>query len=190
MDQTDQIDKTDLPNQADQPTNYTIGGVRYRLEPASYRQHRWLAEGPLKGVDLSEGLSHVAMLTLLTDHAPEILGIVLIPEGQTREEKVRAGLPAARQLAEQIDCTLTPEEVRPIAEDFFALNGFKNWAYFVDFRKVAASMPAPTIGNGLIPPSASSPAATSPSETPSNAAPAPGTATPICAGSSSGSSPI
>ena len=187
MDQTDQTDQID---QIDRAKTYCIGDQRYRLEPASYRQHRWLAEGPLKGVDLSEGLSHVAMLTLLTDHAPEILGIVLIAEGQTREEKVRAGLSAARALAEQIDCTLTPEEVRPIAEDFFALNGFKNWAYFVDFRKVAATMPAADTEHGLIRPSVSLPAETSRSETPSNAPPDQATAKPICVGSSSGSSPI
>lgn len=172
------------------PGTYLIGEQRYRLEPASYRQHRWLAEGPLKGVDFSDGLSHVEIQSLLTDHAPEILGIVLIPEGQTREEKVRAGLPAARALAERIECTLTPEEVRPIAEDFFVCNGFKNWAFFVDFRKVAGSMPAAGTETGSTPPSVSLLVAISRSETPSNAAPDRETAKPICVGSLNGSSPI
>lgn len=190
MDQTDQTDIPGRTDQADQARAYVIGGRTYRLEPASYRQHRWLAEGPLKGVDFSAGLSHVEIQTLLTDHAPEILGLVLIAEGQTREQKVRAGLPAARELAEQIECTLTPEEVRPIAEDFFACNGFRNWAFFVDFRKVAASMPAAGMGNGSTRPSASSPAAPSPSAPTLSVQPDPETAKPICVGSSSGSSPI
>lgn len=190
MDQTDIHDQTDQRDQTVPARTYVIGGRTYRLEPASYRQHRWLAQGPLQGLDFSTGLSHAEIQTLLTDHAPEILGIVLLAEGQTREQKVRAGLPAARELAELIECTLTPEEVRPIAEDFFTLNGFRNWAFFVDFRKVAASMPAAGIENGSTRPSASLPPATSPSEPTSSAWPDRETATPICVGSSSGNSPI
>lgn len=144
---------------------YEIGGQVYRLEPASYRQHRWLADGPMRGLDLGQGLQAGELQTLLQERGPEIVGMVLIAEGETRDAKVRAGVDAARQLGEQVECLLTPAEVRQIAEDFFVLNGWANWAFFIDFRKVAALTPAETMENGSRLASVSSLGATSPSGT-------------------------
>lgn len=142
------------------PQTYLIGGESYRLEPATYRQHRWLGEGPFKGLDFSREISAAEMHAVIQRHGPEILGLVLIPAGMTREEKAQAGLAAARALGERIDCLLTPEEVRPIAEAFFAINGYRNLLYFVDFHAVAARTPAEPMSNGSTAASVSSPAAT------------------------------
>ncbi len=166
--------------------HYLIGGELYRLEPASFRQHRWLGEGPLKGLDFSEGISQAELHTVIQRHGPEILGIVLIPSNMTREDKAKAGLQAAHALAERIDCCLTPEEVRPIAETFFVRNGYQNLAYFIDFHALAARMPAEAASNGSRPAAASSPAATLRSETGSVITPDRETAKSTCAGSSSG----
>lgn len=171
---------------ADETTQYLIGGELYRLEPASFRQHRWLGEGPLKGIDFSEGISPAELHTVIQRHGPEILGIVLIPAGMSREDKAKAGLAAARALGERIDCLLTPEEVRPIAETFFVRNGYQNLAYFVDFHALAARTPAEPASNGSRPASASSPEATAGNETGSVIMPDRQTAKAICAGNSSG----
>jgi len=168
---------------------YEIGGVRYRIAPASYRQHRWLAEGPLKGVDFMRGGSQAELQTIIHEYGALILGIVLLEDGQTIEQKAKAGLEAARALAEQVQDALTPQEVREAAEHFFVIDGYANLMFFVDVRKAADSMPVETTVNGSTPPSVSSPAATSPSAPPWNAERVLATASPISGDSSSGSLP-
>lgn len=184
MNQTNQTNQTNETNQS--PHHYRIGDELYRLEAASYRQHRWLGEGPFKGIDLSQGITVAEMSALIQRQGPEILGIVLIPVGQSREDKAKAGLAAARALGERIDCLLTPEEVRPIAEDFFVTDGYQNLTFFVDFRAAAARTQAAPISNGATPVSAFSPEATLPSATTSLMTPDRETAKAISGGSSSG----
>lgn len=153
------------------PRTYAIGGVTYRIEPASFEQHEWLAAGPMQGVDFSDGVRQIDLEILMQQHGPDILGIVLLAEGQTREQKGEAGPDAARQLAQQLKRQLSPSEVRAIAQDFFLIDGYENLAYFVDLAALAARTPAPgteTISTAV---SVSSPTAISPD---SGALPGPG----------------
>lgn len=153
------------------PRTYVIGGVTYRIEPASFEQHEWLAAGPMQGVDFSDGVQQIDLEILIRQHGPEILGIVLLAECQTREQKGEEGVTAARQLAQKIKRQLSPSEVRAIAQDFFLIDGYENLAYFVDLVALAARTPAPGTGTISTPVSASLPTAISPD---SGTSPGPG----------------
>lgn len=143
---------------------YVIGGVTYRIEPGTFTQHEWLAQGALKGVDFGSGISDTDLQCLIQRSGPEILGIVLIEEGQTREQKVAAGREAAIQLGQRFGRIMTPAEVRPPAIDFFLIDGYQNLSYFIDFRALEArekACPTPPLLN---PASVSSPTETAPSD--------------------------
>lgn len=148
------------------PRTYVIGVVTYRIEPASFEQHEWLAAGPMQGVDFSAGVRQIDLEILIRKHGPEILGIVLLAEGQTREQKGEEGVTAAGQLAQKIKRQLSPSEVRAIAQDFFLIDGYENLAYFVDLAALAARTPAPDTGTTSTAASASSPTAISPGSEP------------------------
>lgn len=142
---------------------YVIGGVTYRIEPASFTQHEWLAQGALKGVDFGEGITDADLQSLIQRSGPEILGIVLIEEGQTREQKVEAGREVALQLGQRFGRIMTPAEVRPPATAFFLIDGYQNLSFFIDFRALAARQAACATPPLLTPVSASSPTETGPS---------------------------
>lgn len=142
---------------------YVIGGITYRIEPGTFTQHEWLAQGPLKGVDFGSGISDTDLQCLIQRSGPEILGIVLIEEGQTREQKVAAGREAALQLGQRFGRIMTPAEVRPPAMDFFLIDGYQNLSYFIDFRALEARGKASPTPPLLTPASVSSPMETGPS---------------------------
>lgn len=154
---------------------YVIGGVTYRIEPGTFTQHEWLARGALKGLDFGAGISDTDLECAIHQHGPEILGIVLIEEGQTREQKVEAGLETARQLGARFARQLTPSEVRAMAHDFFMIDGYRNLAYFIDFRALAVRQAAAPTLPLLTPASVSSPTETASSEGPLPAVVAPQT---------------
>ena len=158
------------------PTTYPIGGVTYRLEPASFAQHEWLAEGPLKGMDFSNDLTDVGLEPIIQRHGTEILGIVLLAEGQTREQKAEAGLADAQALAARLKRQMTPSEVRDIAHAFFTVDGFQNLWFFIDFPALTARVTAARMATASTAASRSLPMATAPSERPSGEVAAPATA--------------
>lgn len=139
---------------------YEIGGVAYRIEPGTFAQHEWLAQGALKGLDFGSGISDTDLECVIQRSGPEILGIVLIEDGQTREQKVEAGIEAARTLGQRFSRILTPSEVRRTAHDFFLIDGYQNLAYFIDFRALAVRQKAPATPRLLTPASVSSPTET------------------------------
>ena len=148
---------------AQEPKTCRIGDVTYRLEPASLEQHEWLKAGPLAGVDFGAGLSERDLLPIVQARGSEILGMVLIAEGMTREEKCDKGLAEALSLGKRFKKLLTPSEVRALAFDFFTIDGFQNLAFFVDFHALRAAAPSMSTAVDLTPLSASSPTETAPS---------------------------
>lgn len=152
------------------PKTYPIGGITYRLEPASFAQHEWLAEGPLKGLDFSNGLTDVDLEPIIQRHGTEILGIVLLDEGQTREQKAEAGLADAQALGTKLKRQMTPSEVRDIAHAFFTVDGFQNLWFFIDFPAFMARVTAERIATASTAASSSLPMATAPNERPSDGA--------------------
>jgi hypothetical protein len=153
-----------------EPTTYLIGGNTYRLKAASFAQHEWLAEGPLQGLDFSAGLTDVDLEPIIQRHGPAILGIVLLAEGQTREQKAEAGLADAQALAARLKRQMTPSEVRAIVHAFFTVDGFQNLWFFIDFPALTARVTAARIATASTAASVSLPMATAPSEPPSGAA--------------------
>lgn len=151
------------PTQEQTVKTYEIGGITYRIEPGTFAQHEWLAQRALKGLDFGSGISDTDLECATQQHGPEILGIVLIAEEQTREQKADAGIEAARQLGARFARIMTPSEVRRIAHDFFLIDGYQNLAYFIDFRALAARQKASPTPPLLTPASASSPTETGPS---------------------------
>ena len=166
--------------QQDEPTTYQIGGSAYRLEPASFAQHEWLADGPLKGMDFSAGLTAVDLEPIIQRHGTEILGLVLLAEGQTLEQKSLAGLVDAQALGVRLKCLMTPAEVRQIAHDFFTVDGFQNLWFFIDFPALTARMTAARIATASTAASGSLPMVTAPNETASGGAVARETASETC----------
>lgn len=165
--------------QPSDPKSYPIGGVTYRLEPASFAQHEWLAEGPLAGLDFSAGLRSSDLEPIIQRHGTEILGIVLLAEGQTREQKAMAGPVDAQALGARLKCQMSPSEVRELAHDFFLIDGFQNLWFFIDFQALTASLTAESIATASLAASRSLPMATVPSETASDLSAAPATASEI-----------
>lgn len=158
------------------PKTYRIGDVTYRLEPASFAQHEWLAEGPLTGLDFSAGITDVDLEPIIQRHGTEILGMVLIAEGQTREQKAAEGLAAAQALGARLKYQMSPSEVRQIAHAFFTVDGFQNLWFFIDFPALTARLTAARIATASSAASASLPMATALSEPPSADSAAPETA--------------
>lgn len=148
------------PTQEQTQKTYEIGGVAYRIEPGTFAQHEWLAQGALKGLDFGSGISDTDLECVIQRSGPEILGIVLIEDGQTREQKVEAGIEAARTLGQRFSRILTPSEVRRTAHDFFLIDGYQNLAYFIDFLALAARQKAPATPPLLTPVSVSLPTET------------------------------
>lgn len=172
MDQSTQHSGLSIQDSAPstEPKTYPIGGVTYRLEPASFAQHEWLAEGPLKGMDFSAGITDVDLEPRIQRHGTEILGIVLLAEGQTREQKGQAGMIEAQHLGVSFKYLMTPSEVREIAHAFFTVDGFQNLWFFIDFPALTARVTAERIATASSAASRSLPMATAPSETPSGGA--------------------
>jgi len=156
------MEQTTTDRQAE-PTTYLIGENTYRLEPASFAQHEWLAEGPLQGLDFSAGLTDVDLEPIIQRHGTEILGIVLLAEGQTREQKAENGLAEAQALGARLKRQMTPSEVRDIAHAFFTVDGFQNLWFFIDFPALTARVTAARIATASSAASASLPMATAPS---------------------------
>lgn len=173
---------------ATESRTYRIGDVTYRLEPASFVQHQWLADGPLNGLDFGGSLTQQQLEPIIRWQGTAILGMVLIPEGVTRAQKAASGIDAARELGTQLACELDYAEVRAIAHHFFLVDGYKNLFFFVDLQGLVERMPQDAaIETGSTPASASSPEAISPSATGSSCTPDPSTANSICVGNSNGS---
>lgn len=148
------------------PETYRIGDVNYRLEPASFAQHQWLAEGPLKGIDFSAGLQAADLEPLIQRRGPEILGMVLIADGMTRHAKAEAGPDDAKALGARLALQMTPSEVRDLAHDFFTVDGFQNLWFFIDFPALVARARAEAIAAASNLVSASLPMATAPNAPP------------------------
>lgn len=152
------------------PPTYTIGGNTYRLEPASFAQHEWLAEGPLHGIDFGSGITSADLEPIIQRQGTEILGIVLLADGQTREQKADAGIADAQALGAKLKRQMTPSEVRDIAHVFFTVDGFQNLWFFIDFPALTARVTAERISMASPAASFSLPMATAPSEPRSGAA--------------------
>lgn len=148
------------------PKRYELEGRTFRHEPLSWMQEKWLAEFVFVGVDLGK-LDATALMTMLQAHAPKLLAICLLEEGQTRGQKGEAGFEAVKQLEHWLRCYVTPEQMKDIAYDFFTANPPANLWLLADFQRMDLSRLL-TTPSGSATASVSSAAATSPNAGASN----------------------
>lgn len=136
---------------------YRIDEREFYQEPLAWLQEKWLAEYVFRNVD-AYSLNAVGIMVLLQTHAPLLLAICLIEQGQTRAQKCEAGVEPVRELAHWFECHLTPAVIHGWAADFFVCNPPENLWLLADFHRVAEALPSaePT---GSSAPSVSSPMA-------------------------------
>lgn len=137
------------------PKSYRIKEQTYRIQPLVWRQGQWLQEHVFQGYDLL-AMDEVEITTLMQRKAPLLLAISLVAEGQTPEEKARAGWEAVATLAEDLACSLTPAQLKEMSRDFFTVNPFENLWQLVDYPALAARQKRLSTGSEAA--SASSPA--------------------------------
>lgn len=109
-DQKDKMDQTDL--------TYTIGDGRYRLEPLSWQQNKWLAEHIFRDIDMQR-LDYATVHDLLREKAPLFMAICLIDIGMSRSEHSRLSWKSISERAEMFAAELTGEEVVRFGPHFF-----------------------------------------------------------------------
>lgn len=101
-----------------EPRIYTIGEGRYRMEPLSWQQNKWLADHVFQGIDM-ERLDFQTIWDLFRDKGPLIMAISLLKDGTTRAQHSRQSFQTISQLAEQFGGELTGSEVAEFATYFF-----------------------------------------------------------------------
>lgn len=160
---------------------YQIGGVRYRLEPLSWQQNKWLGEHIFGGIDM-QALDYGAVHDLLRDKGPLFMAICLVAEGEDRKQHSSQPFTAIQARAQAFAGELTGGEVAQFGPHFFRSNPPSQMAMLVSGRvlqrqldQLAQSLAPGANGSSAV--SSPSPAATSPSSEPS--APSSGPRSPI-----------
>lgn len=99
---------------------YLIGGRTFTALPVVARQEKWLWPYIKPMFAKGEAITTDDIFTLMTDSLTRIAAILLIQEGQTQVQKVRAGLAAVEQLEAWFDETVSVAELGPVVADFFS----------------------------------------------------------------------
>lgn len=104
--------------QAGEPGIYAIGEARYRMEPLSWQQNKWLAEHVFKSIDL-ERLDFATIWDLFREQGPLIMAICLIDVGLSRTEHSRRTWQSISSQADTFAAELSGAEVAAFAPHFF-----------------------------------------------------------------------
>lgn len=163
-DQTGKIDQTDKI--------YTIGEGRYRMEPLSWQQNKWLADHVFRGIDM-ERLDFATVWDLFREKGPLIMAISLVDIALSRAEHSRRSFQSISSQADTFAAELSGAEVAEFAPHFFQQCRPDQLAMLIPGKALqrqfdaarnaeAAPSPAPG-GNGSSGVSSASPAAMSPS---------------------------
>ncbi len=161
---------------------YQIGGRVFTAPPIVARQEKWLWP-ILKPFFVKSGqLTDDDIVSLLGESLTRVAAIILVPEGQTQAEKVRAGWAGVEALEAWMDESVTVAALAPVFSDFFSSG--QPWTLLIALAKLVP--PGPTTGSTT--PSAPLPTATS--SKPSGSGPTSGSATPAGISSDSGSAAV
>ncbi len=156
-----------------QDPTYEIGGVRYRLEPLSWRQCRWLGEHIFKERDV-QTIDYAAIHDYVRTQGPLMMAICLVAEGQDRADKSRQPWSAIAAQAEDFAAQLDGMEVAKFGTHFFFSILGRQLAMLTPGAAIqaallaAASSPAPGASGSS---AASSPSATATSGESSDSSP-------------------
>jgi hypothetical protein len=98
---------------------YQLGGRTFTALPVVARQEKWL--WPLIKPLFQRGAAITAedIFTMMEDSITRIAAILLLADGQTQPEKVRAGWSGVEQLEAWLDETVSVAELGPVVADFF-----------------------------------------------------------------------
>lgn len=99
---------------------YTIADRTFYQDELVYGQLSMLRDC-LKKYPI-DSLTHEHLIDLVLGDVTSLLAVVLIPMGQTQQEKVRAGSEAVKELEAWLNEHLRPSDAEKMVPDFFALN--------------------------------------------------------------------
>jgi hypothetical protein len=103
----------------DRKTYYIIAGKTFSQQPVTLGQARWLLTR-FKGYPLF-ALKPEDLVGLIGEQVSALCAIVLIEDGQTLLDKVKAGAAGLTALEAWLDAHAQPEEVAQVVRDFFDL---------------------------------------------------------------------
>jgi len=94
---------------------YDIGGKTYIQKPLVLGQLRQLL-AVLKEVEIPADANVPCLIDVLGAHLPDALAVILNPEGISPRDKELGAL------ADEIEFTITPEQIFEVVDDFFGCN--------------------------------------------------------------------
>jgi hypothetical protein len=133
---------------------YQLGGRTFTALPVVARQEKWLWPLIKPLFQQGETITVQDIFAVMGESITKIAAILLIPEGQTQVQKVRAGEAGLHQLETWLDETVSVADLGPVIADFFASG--QQWKILTG---LAGPLHHPT--TGLTTPSVSLPMATS-----------------------------
>lgn len=101
-----------------EPQRFTIMGNKYRLEPLSWQQNKWLADHVFQDIDLAR-LDYATIWDLFRAKGPTIMAISLIPIGKTRGQHSMQSFDEIVGQATYFAVECTGAEVAEFAPHFF-----------------------------------------------------------------------
>jgi hypothetical protein len=134
---------------------YQIGGRAFTVLPVVARQEKWLWPLIKPLFQKGESITVDDIFGMMEQSITKIAAILLIPDGQTQAQKVRAGVAGIEQLEAWLDETVSVSELGPAVADFFASG--QQWKILTGLA--GPLRPQPTSGSTT--PSAPLPMATS-----------------------------
>ena len=113
---------------------YQIADRRFYQEELVFGTEVWLRDEVFHGTSVT-ALSQAQLWAMLQECGMMFMAIVLIEEGQTQADKVKAGLPAVMELRDWFNAHVRPREVMEYVNDFFGWNLGNLWL-LVDAKAV------------------------------------------------------
>lgn len=107
---------------------YQIGGRMFTVPPVVARQEKWLWPLMKPLFQKGESITVDDIFAIMGESITRLAAILLVADGQTQPEKVRAGLTGLDQLEAWLDETVSVSELGPVMADFFASG--QQWKLF------------------------------------------------------------
>ena len=122
---------------------YTVAGKAFMLHDLKIGQTRWIMQ-VVKGYSVFS-LSPQKLLELFSEHLTTLLAIVLVEQGKTQQEKIRAGWDGIRTLAAWFDENMDPDVCAEVLRDFLESGRLQKAMTLIDVNKLMT----PTTSPGL-----------------------------------------
>ena len=104
---------------------YTIADRTFYQDELVFGQEVWLRDHVFRGKAVT-ALSSGQLMAMLQRDGMTFLSIILIEDGKTQADKVKAGWDAVCELNEWLNANVRPREVMEYVQDFFGVNPATN----------------------------------------------------------------